>query len=50
MPAFGPPKLTHMEIEELARYLATLRGPHPPATAPTFADTFPEPVHHMEHN
>ena len=28
MPAFGLPKLSHMEIEELARYLATLRGTH----------------------
>jgi ubiquinol-cytochrome c reductase cytochrome b subunit len=48
MPAFGPPKLTHMEIEEISRYLATLKGPNPPAVAPQFVDTFPEPVHHME--
>ena len=26
MPAYGPPKLSHQEIEELARYLSTLRG------------------------
>jgi mono/diheme cytochrome c family protein len=44
MPAFGPPLLTHMEIEELAQYLATLRGPNGSKKQPEFRDTFPEPV------
>jgi ubiquinol-cytochrome c reductase cytochrome b subunit len=43
MPAFGPPTLTHQEIEELARYLMTLRGPNGWNKTPEFADTFPEP-------
>jgi ubiquinol-cytochrome c reductase cytochrome b subunit len=43
MPAFGPPTLTHQEIEELTQYLTTLRGSNP-ARAPEFRDTFPEPV------
>jgi ubiquinol-cytochrome c reductase cytochrome b subunit len=49
MPAFGLPKLTHMEMEELARYLATLRGKHLMTEPPQFADTFPELVKKMEH-
>jgi ubiquinol-cytochrome c reductase cytochrome b subunit len=49
MPSFGLPKLTHMEIEELARYLATLRGAHPISEPPQLVDTFPEPVKPMEH-
>jgi mono/diheme cytochrome c family protein len=42
MPAYGPPALSHQEIEELAQYLATLRGraAAPPAQ---FYDTFPPP-------
>jgi ubiquinol-cytochrome c reductase cytochrome b subunit len=49
MPSFGLPKLTHMEIEELARYLSTLRGAHAMSEAPQLVDTFPEPVKKMEH-
>jgi ubiquinol-cytochrome c reductase cytochrome b subunit len=41
MPAYGPPALSHQEIEELAQYLATLRG-HGDQT-PQFYDTFPPP-------
>jgi len=41
MPAYGPPALSHQEIEELAQYLATLRG-HA-AAEPQFYDTFPAP-------
>ncbi|MGE5091769.1 MAG: cytochrome b N-terminal domain-containing protein [Bacillota bacterium] len=48
MPAFGLPKLSHMEIEELARYLATLRGTHPLSEPPQIVDTFPEPVKKAE--
>ena len=43
MPAYGPPALSHQEIEELARYLATLRGPAGPEAQPEYHDTFPEP-------
>jgi mono/diheme cytochrome c family protein len=43
MPAFGPPALTHEEIEELARYLMTLRGKAGPDVQPQFVDTFPTP-------
>ncbi len=43
MPAFGPPALSHEEIEELARYLATLRGKAAPDVVPQFHDTFPGP-------
>ncbi len=43
MPAFGPPTLTHEEIEEISQYLATLRGPNGDAKEPQFVDTFPEP-------
>jgi len=42
MPAFGPPTLTHQEIEEVTRYLVTLRGTS--GAKPEFRDTFPEPV------
>lgn len=42
MPAYGPPALTHQEIEELAQYLATLRGRE--KVEPQFYDTFPPPV------
>jgi ubiquinol-cytochrome c reductase cytochrome b subunit len=44
MPAFGPPTLTHQEIEELTRYLTTLRGPAGNTRQPDFRDTFPEPI------
>jgi ubiquinol-cytochrome c reductase cytochrome b subunit len=44
MPAFGPPTLTHQEIEEITRYLTTLRGPNGTTKQPDFRDTFPEPV------
>jgi len=44
MPAFGPPTLSHQEIEELAQYLSSLRGPHWATTQPAFNDTFPELV------
>ena len=41
MPAFGPPTLSHEEIEELALYLATLRGTAVSVVQPQFHDTFP---------
>lgn len=44
MPAFGPPTLSHQEIEELSRYLMTLRGPNGATTQPEYRDTFPEPI------
>jgi ubiquinol-cytochrome c reductase cytochrome b subunit len=44
MPAFGPPTLTHQEIEEITRYLVTLRGPSGSTRKPDFRDTFPEPI------
>ncbi len=44
MPAFGPPTLTHQEIEELSQYLASLRGPNGATRQPEFRDTFPEPA------
>ena len=43
MPSYGPPALTHQEIEELAQYLSTLRGREPPAAPPQVYDTFPPP-------
>ncbi|MGE5801265.1 MAG: cytochrome b N-terminal domain-containing protein [Gemmatimonadota bacterium] len=44
MPSYGPPALSHQEIEELAQYLATLRGREQPgAVPPQFYDTFPAP-------
>lgn len=42
MAAFGPPTLSHEEIEELALYLSTLRGKAGPEVQPQFRDTFPE--------
>jgi ubiquinol-cytochrome c reductase cytochrome b subunit len=48
MPAFGPPTLSHQEIEELSQYLASLRGPKGATKQPEFRDTFPEPVHSKE--
>jgi mono/diheme cytochrome c family protein len=44
MPAFGPPTLTHQEIEEITRYLTTLRGTGGATRQPEFRDTFPEPI------
>jgi mono/diheme cytochrome c family protein len=41
MPTYGPPALSHEEIEELARYLTTLRGKAGPEVQPQFVDTFP---------
>jgi mono/diheme cytochrome c family protein len=41
MPPFGPPKLTHGEIEEIAQYLSSLRGTNLDVE-PQFRDTFPE--------
>jgi len=43
MPAFSP-TLTHQEIEGLAQYLASLRGPNGLKKQPEYRDTFPEPV------
>ncbi len=42
MPAYGPPALSHQEIEELAQYLASLRGRAD--QVPQFYDTFPPPL------
>ncbi|MDP1858064.1 MAG: cytochrome b N-terminal domain-containing protein [Gemmatimonadaceae bacterium] len=42
MPAFGPPVLSHQEIEELAQYLTTLRGLPGSVAKPDIHDTFPE--------
>lgn len=42
MPSFGPPVLSHQEIEELAQYLTTLRGKPGSAAKPEIHDTFPE--------
>ncbi len=45
MPSYGPPALSHQEIEELAQFLSSLRGrdQQVPAAAPQFYDTFPPP-------
>jgi mono/diheme cytochrome c family protein len=43
MPAYGPPALSHQEIEELAQYLATLRGRDGATATPLFYDTSPPP-------
>jgi len=43
MSSFGPPTLSHQEIEEVARYLTTLRGPRGQTLPMAIADTFPEP-------
>lgn len=42
MPSYGPPTLSHQEIEELTRYLVSLRGPGGALKEPEFVDTFPE--------
>ncbi len=41
MPAFGPPTLTHQQIEELAQYLASLRGKRAFSIPAEIVDTFP---------
>jgi ubiquinol-cytochrome c reductase cytochrome b subunit len=46
MSAFGPPVLTHQEIEEVARYLGTLQGMPGTNLPPEVNDTFPEPAKH----
>ena len=48
MPAFGPPTLSHQEIEELAQYLSGLRGPNGTTRQPEYRDTFPEPIKSKE--
>jgi ubiquinol-cytochrome c reductase cytochrome b subunit len=48
MPAFGPPTLSHQEIEELTRYLMTLRGPNGWTLTPEYVDTFPAPLKKTE--
>lgn len=47
MPAFGPPTLSHQEIEELSRYLSSLRGADP-TRQPEYRDTFPEIIRKEE--
>ena len=44
MASFGPPVLSHQEIEEIALYLTTLRGPPERNLQPEVHDTFPELV------
>ncbi len=44
MPAYGPPTLSHQEIEELTVYLSSLRGRANLNKQPEFRDTFPEPL------
>lgn len=41
MPAYGPPTLSHQEIEEISMYLTSLRGAHTPPRQPEYHDTFP---------
>ncbi len=41
MPPFGPPVLTHQEIDEIAQYLASLRGPGGKVLRADIHDTFP---------
>lgn len=41
MPSFGLPQLSHQQVEEISKYLATLRGDALPDEEPQFADTFP---------
>jgi ubiquinol-cytochrome c reductase cytochrome b subunit len=43
MPSFGPPTLSHQQIEELALYLASLRGKAALTVQPEIHDTFPQP-------
>jgi ubiquinol-cytochrome c reductase cytochrome b subunit len=44
MPSYGPPTLTHLEIEELTQYLSSLRGLPGTTRTPEFYDTFPPPA------
>lgn len=44
MPAYGPPNLSHQEIEERSRDAATLRGPEGGSRQPEFRDTIPDPA------
>jgi len=44
MPPFGPPTLSHQQIDELAQYLSSLRGPNWATQQPVLRDTFPELV------
>ena len=44
MPSFGPPTLSHQEIEELAQYLSSLRGAPGLERVPEIHDTFPDLV------
>jgi mono/diheme cytochrome c family protein len=41
MPPFGPPRLTHEEIEEVTQYLSSLTGPPGQNLKAEFHDTFP---------
>lgn len=41
MPAYGVPALSHQEIEEIAQYMASLRGGAGPEVKAQFHDTFP---------
>lgn len=43
MPSYGPPALSHQEIEELAQYLSSRRGRGEASVPPQFYDTFPPP-------
>ena len=43
MRSFGPPMLSHQEIEELSRYLGTLQGLPGREVKVDIKDTFPEP-------
>ncbi len=49
MPSFGPPKLSHREIEDIAQYLSSLRGRNWATAKPQIDDTFPPPVKRTEH-
>ena len=44
MSPFGPPVLSHEDIEEVARYLSTLRGPRGREIPVEVHDTFPDPL------
>jgi hypothetical protein len=48
MPAYGPPTPSHQEIEELGRYLSSLRRRLELNKQPEFRDTFPEPLEAKE--
>lgn len=42
MPSFGPPNLSHEQVEELAHYMASLRGGAGANIEPQYQDTFPQ--------